>query len=460
MINSILFFVCSLVAGVVLFPVLIYWAKSKSIGLDAPDSLRKRHAGEIPRLGGIPIMMVVMASTVAVLVLRPDVVGEWTPIVVCSLLIFLLGLWDDLRPLPAKVKFIGQILIALAGYSMGLGIDKMTYPGGNFTTDLNAWSLPVTLFWLIAIPNIINLIDGFDGLAGGLGLFMAVTLGVVAFSTEQLPVAWFCFSLAGVLIAFLMFNFPPAKIFLGDGGAYLIGFCIAALSLNSSNKGSVAAVLFVTVVALGLPILDTLLAMIRRTFRGYPLFHADDEHIHHRLQNLGLSKRRILLTIYGVCVVLSLVGLSIFWSQGRTLPIAMGVVFLLALFAVRYLRYFSTWDDVQRVFSNTGEKRSSVRYALLQASIMKLEVDRCRSEGEFWQVFETALMRVGLSRHPLQGNRTSCEISLSYNGDEPLVLRAQTTEDLTEAHWRRVAQCFAPAYRKAQEKWHSHASLD
>ncbi len=452
MINSLLFFFASIVAGLLLYPALIAWAQRSAMGLDAPDSLRKKHTAPIPRLGGVPVMIVLLLCTAALMFLRPEVMGEWSVVIGCATLIFSMGLWDDIRPLSAKVKFLGQIGVALLAYSMGLQVDKVTYPGGNFTTDLGVWSLPITVFWLIAIPNIVNLIDGFDGLAGGLGLFMSVTLGVVAFASEQLPVAWFSFTLAGVLVAFLMFNFPPAKIFLGDGGAYLVGFCIAALSLRSSNKGSVAAVLFVTVVALGLPILDTTLALLRRALRGFPLFHADDEHIHHRLEKLGLSKRRILLMVYGVCVVLSLVGLSIFWSQGRTMPIAIGVVFLLAAFAVHYLRYFTGWQDFQKLFGTSGGRRKVVRYALLQARLMDMEVDRCETPGEFQSVLLTALRRVGLEEGSA-GVGKECEVRLSYNGDQPLVLHAPSANEDNAAHWRRIAHCFAPAWKKAHEKW-------
>src|SRR5260370_42602840 len=124
---------------------------------------------------------------------------------------------------------------------------------------------------------------------------MAVTLGRVGLHNEQLAVAYYAFTLAGALRGFLVFNFPPAKIYLGDGGAYLIGFTIAALSLTSSNKGSVAAVLFVTLVALGVPILDTTFALLRRGLRGYPLFRADDEHFHHKLELIGFYTPTILL---------------------------------------------------------------------------------------------------------------------------------------------------------------------
>ena len=275
----------------------------RGIGVDEAIAARKRHVGKISRLGGLPIILALTLGIMVILAKRPQYSGQWFPILLGSALMFGLGFWDDLKALGARNKFIGQILIASLCYWLGLSIEQMTYPGGGWKVELGGWSAPLTILWLIAVPNIVNLIDGFDGLAGGLGVFMSVTLGIVGLFAEQYPVAWYSFTMAGALLGFLLFNFPPAKIFLGDGGAYLIGFSIAALSLTSSNKGSIAAVLLVTIVALGVPILDTTFAMARRAFRGFPLFHADDEHIHHRLEDLGFSKRRIVLGLYGICVV-------------------------------------------------------------------------------------------------------------------------------------------------------------
>jgi UDP-GlcNAc:undecaprenyl-phosphate GlcNAc-1-phosphate transferase len=113
-----------------------------------------------------------------------------------------IGLWDDLKPLGAKMKLGGQILTATLVYWMGLDIERVSYPGGAWSVDLGSWSYPVTIFWLIAVPNIVNLIDGFDGLATGLGVFMAVTLGIVAIYNEQLAVAWYAFTMAGALLGF------------------------------------------------------------------------------------------------------------------------------------------------------------------------------------------------------------------------------------------------------------------
>ena len=452
MILSLCFFGLGFLISFLTTPLVIRLARN-GIGLDEANSTRKRHSIPTPRLGGMPIMLALSLGLLIILTAKPSYSADWFPILFGSVLMFGLGLWDDFQPIGAKKKFAGQIAIATLVYWLGLSIDRVTYPGGAWSVELKSWSAPVTIFWLIAVPNIVNLIDGFDGLAGGLGLFMAVTLGIVGLLAEQLPVAWYAFTMAGALLAFLCFNFPPAKIFLGDGGAYLIGFCIAAMSLTSSNKGSIAAVLLVTIVALGIPILDTSLALMRRALRGFPLFHADDEHIHHRLENLGFSKRRIVLGMYGICVVLSVVGLSIVWSQGRTIPIAIGFIFLLAMFALRYLHLIRSWDDLLRRIERLVGRRRVVRYALLQAQLMELEVDRCSNPEEFWPIFHQALQRVGLVEDPREMKDNYHVIQVKYNGTTPWTLHAPTF-GATKFEWQRIAECFQPTYVKAKTKWH------
>jgi len=453
MILSLLLFLLGFCICVLLTPWVIRLAMRGNIGLDAPDETRKRHEVPIPRLGGMPIICALSIGLLLILGTRPDCATSFFPVLLGSLCMCGLGLWDDFKALGARKKLIGQLVIACMVYWMGLRIDRVTYPGGAWSVNLGVTlSLIVTVFWLIALPNVVNLIDGFDGLAGGLGLFMAVTLGIAGWLNEQLPVAWYAFTMAGALLGFLVFNFPPARIYLGDGGAYLIGFCIAALSLASSNKGSIAAVMLVTIVGLGVPILDTTFAIVRRGIRGFPLFHADDEHIHHRLSDLGFSKRRIVLGVYGICVVLSLIALSIIWSQGRTIPIAIGAVFLLAIFALRYLHYVRSFaavgDQIERLFA----RRRTVRYALLQAQILDLEVDRCGESAEFWPIFNQSLRRVGFLEDGEWTEEEALPIHVKYNGSKPWTLHAP--RDIgTSAEWQRIADCFRPIYVKAIAKW-------
>ena len=156
-------------------------------------------------------MLSISLGLCVILFLQPDSATNWFPILLGSLLMYGLGLWDDLRPLGARVKLAGQIFTASLVYWLGLSIDKVSYPGGGWSVNLGAWSYFVTVGWLIAVPNIINLIDGFDGLAGGLGIFLASTLGIVALHNEQLAVAWYAFTIAGSLLGFLMFNLPAGE---------------------------------------------------------------------------------------------------------------------------------------------------------------------------------------------------------------------------------------------------------
>ncbi len=452
MIYSACFFLLGWMITVVLTPSVIRICQ-RGFGMDDPNETRKTQAAPVPRLGGAPIVIAAMAGLALNFSIDPKATVNWAPLLVGSVLMYGLGFWDDLKPLGARKKLIGQILVASLVWWMGLSIDKVSYPGSRWSVQLDEWSYFVTVFWLIAVPNIINLIDGFDGLAGGLGLFLAMTLGIVAIHNEQLEVAYYAFTIAGALMGFLVYNFPPARIYLGDGGAYMIGFTIAALSLNSSNKGSVAAVLLVTIVALGIPILDTTFALVRRAVRGYPIFHADDEHFHHRLERLGLTKQRALMAFYAIAVVFSLLGLSIVWSQGRTLPVAIGAVFVMAIVALRYFHQVGTWKDLLLRARRTLSRRDQVRYALLQAQVLELELDRCQSSEEFWVVFEHTLRRVGFT----QPGEAASEVTVNvrYNGSTPWTLHASRAHgNINE--WQRLAECFRPIYARAKAKWQTN----
>jgi UDP-GlcNAc:undecaprenyl-phosphate GlcNAc-1-phosphate transferase len=449
MIRACWFFVLGWIVSVFFIPWM-FKVSRRGIGLDDPNETRKRQDVPVSRLGGLPIVLSLLAGMTINWWTDPKPSVDWAPLLVGSIMMYGLGLWDDLKPLGARKKLIGQIVIASVVYFMGLSIDRVTYPGARWSVELGQMSYFVTVFWLIAVPNLVNLIDGFDGLAGGLGLVMSMTLGMVAVHNEQLEVAGYAFTMAGALLGFLVFNFPPAKIYLGDGGAYLIGFTIAALSLSSSNKASVAAVLLVTVVALGIPILDTTFALVRRALRGYPIFGADDEHFHHRLQKLGLTKERILIAFYSIAVVFSLLGLSIIWSQGRSLPIAISAVFVLAIFALRFFHQIGTWEDLRRKADRVFGRRRQVRYALVQAQLLELELDRCVSAEEFWEIFDTALGRVGFTRPGEVPDEMT--VKVKYNGASPWTLFAPTTKGNAE-EWQRLAECFRPVYARAKAKW-------
>lgn len=447
---AIIFALSGFVFTVLTVPWLVALSQ-RGWGIDQSEIHRKNHAGRISRVGGLPLygaflLMMVAGTTYAPSELRPG----YSAIALCGSLMFGLGFWDDLKPLGAKIKLLGQIIVACLAYLIGLRINLFTYPIGNFILDLGPWSFPITIFWLIAIPNIVNLIDGFDGLAAGLGLLLCVTLGVVAWQSEQPISAWVSFGLAGALAGFLFFNFPPAKIYLGDGGAYLIGFCVAGFSLEGSHKGSIAAALMVTIVALGLPILDTTFALVRRAIRGVPIFRGDREHIHHQLEQLGFSKRRVVLGMYAVCVALNMVGLSVFWSKGRTLPIAAGFIFVLALVAMRYLGYVTNFRSVRHQIQASLGRRDLMQYAVLQGELMKLEVDRAADADQFWSRFIEALDRTGLTLDRKTAEHTVVLRTIAQEQEVRLELGASGN---SAAYWQRIADCFQRAFALGNQRW-------
>lgn len=445
-----LFFLCIGFGVALATTPLVIELANRGFGVDKADEERKRHKTPVSRLGGAPILLAILIPSVLVWFL---VVGSRSieiPVVVGAILMFGLGFWDDIKRIGARKKLAGQFLIATVVYVLGLKIDQVTYPGQNWSLELGFWSYPVTVIWLVALPNIINLIDGFDGLASGLGMFMAMTLGIVGLLANHWIIAFYAFSLAGALLGFLAFNFPPAKIFLGDGGAYLIGFCVAGLSA-SSHKGSVAAVMMVTMVVLGIPILDTALAILRRGLRGLPLFRADDEHLHHKIEDLGFSKPRIVLGAYAVCVVLSVVGLSIVWSQGKTIPIAIGTIFLMVLFVMRYVHLIRSWSDLRHKLDLIISRRRAVRYALLQAELMEHEIERYEDARSFWPIFEDALERIGFV--PSREIDTAVFlIELGRHGSPRWKLAAPRNQG-TKREWQQIAECLYPVYLKAKKKW-------
>ncbi|MEZ5299052.1 MAG: MraY family glycosyltransferase [Verrucomicrobiales bacterium] len=428
--------------------------------MDRADSYRKTHDGEILRLGGLPIFIALVCACALIALRVEGFLREWWPVLLCNALLFGIGFWDDLKPLGARVKLCGQVAVALIGVALGMDVEILISPftsNAFITISLGSLSVLFTLAWLIAIPNIVNLIDGMDGLASGLGFFLCLTMGIVGYQMmpEKVEVTWISMAMAGALLGFLCFNFPPARIFLGDGGAYLIGFFVASVSLQSSNKGAIAASLLVVIVALGLPILDTAFAIIRRGLRGMPLFRGDAEHIHHRLVSLGFSKNTALITMYAVCALLSLIGLSILWSKGLTLPIAGAAFFILALVGARYLGYVKSWAQFRKQVRIALARRQDTQYAMRHGLLLEMEIDRCAGPEEFWALFEASLRRLGFAEttpEVLQNKRDFRLLSLYVHRQRPWIL-AYPRSQHDAKNWKTLAECLQPAYTQALMKW-------
>ena len=284
----------------------VIWLAKKTGALDKPDA-RKVHKNPIPRIGGLGIYLAFMAAMAAVLLMvevDAEVRQEITGLMVGGSLIVALGLVDDYTNLPAKVKLLGQIVAAcvlVLGFEVR--IDFITDPFGDYLF-LEFLAVPATIFWIVGLTNTVNLIDGLDGLAAGVSSIAAVTIFLVALQQGFMLVAVLTAALAGAAFGFLYYNFNPARIFMGDTGSMFLGFMLSGISVVGVMKSAAIVALVVPILALGLPILDTTFAIVRRWLAGEPIMKPDKGHLHHRLLNLGFTQRQAVLLMYVISAVL------------------------------------------------------------------------------------------------------------------------------------------------------------
>lgn len=306
--------VAAFVGAALLTPLTRDLARAAGL-VDASDGARKTHPEPVPRIGGVAVffglLLGVLAIDVgfgggAVLFTRPMlVVGAG------GAAMFALGIVDDLWSMSARYKLVGQVLIATAVYAAGLRVTELSLPFAGVLELPTAIGFVFTAAWIVGITNAFNLIDGMDGLAAGAAIFALVTMCAVAIVNGQTGTAWLTIALAGAALGFLLYNFHPATIFLGDSGSLFLGYMLGATGLMSSQKSPTAVAVAVPIIALGLPVMDTLIAVVRRFLRGQPIFAADRGHIHHRLLNVGNSPRRVALMLYAACAFLAISGVAL-----------------------------------------------------------------------------------------------------------------------------------------------------
>ena len=309
-------FVAGLVVCYVLTPLIRRLAVRVG-AVDRPDQ-RKVHKGLIPRMGGLAIYL---GFVVAVLLTDMEMNREMIGLLVGGTFIVLVGIIDDIYQIPAKYKLLGQIAAACILVLFGIKIKWLVYPGSGEYFYMDSFSVPATILWVVSMTNALNLIDGLDGLAAGVAAIASVTVFIVAVHSEFYPVAIMMAALAGANFAFIKYNFNPATVFMGDTGSMFVGYMMAAIAVFGVVKSAAAAALLVPAVALGLPIIDTFLAIVRRYSHGRPIFKPDRGHLHHRLLEAGFSHKQAVLLLYLVSIALSAGALiftkgSGFWGLG------------------------------------------------------------------------------------------------------------------------------------------------
>lgn len=302
-------YVVAFILALVITYFLTPYVKNLAIrlgALDAPDA-RKVHKTPIPRMGGLAIYVGFVVAVLSSIHLSQEIIG----LLVGGTVILIVGIVDDMVQLSAKVKLFGQIVAAAVLILFDIRIDWLTNPFGDMVY-VEYLSIPITLFWVVALTNTVNLIDGLDGLAAGVSTIAAVTILLVALQQNSFIVAVLTAALAGSAFGFLQHNFNPAKIFMGDTGSMFLGYMLAAISVLGAVKSAATIALIVPIVALGLPIMDTAFAIIRRYSNGQPIFKPDKGHLHHRLLEMGLSQKQAVLLMYVIsgCLGLSAIALT------------------------------------------------------------------------------------------------------------------------------------------------------
>lgn len=298
----------------------------KAGALDAPDA-RKVHTRPIPRMGGLAIYLGFILAVLVTMQPSREIVG----LLLGGTTILALGIVDDLKQLSAKVKFLGQICAALVLIAFNVRIEWLTNPFGDMIY-LEYLAIPITVLWVVGLTNTVNLIDGLDGLAAGVSTIASVTILLVAIQQNLWEIAIITAALAGSSLGFLHHNFNPAKIFMGDTGSLFLGFMLAGVSILGTVKSAATIALVVPIVALGLPIMDTAFAIIRRYSSGRSILKPDKGHLHHRLLEMGLTQKQAVLLMYVIsgCLGLSAIALTEV-NQGY------GAVIILLLLACAFI---------------------------------------------------------------------------------------------------------------------------
>ena len=356
-------FVIALFSSLVLTPLIRRF--STRLGwLDVPRDNRRVHHRAIPKSGGLAILASVLIALLVLplvdnLVTQALVRDRWQVLMVFApaIVVLLVGLYDDIRGTNALVKFLGLAIAGTIFFIMGGRVENLSLPFFDSIHLPAVVSYFATILWIVGVTNAFNLIDGIDGLAAGAGLFSSLVVLSVSLMLGHPHVTVIALVLSGALIGFLRYNFNPASIFLGDSGSLFIGFTLAAISLQGSQKASTAVAIAIPLMTFGLPVIDTGFSMVRRFLSGKPLFQGDKEHIHHMLLARGWSQRRAVFVLYAVCAALGLFSLFFVNETGRLTGLILLVVGSAIVLAVGRLRYHEVDEMKASMKRNLGERR-------------------------------------------------------------------------------------------------------
>ena len=378
-------------------PVVIRLARR--VGALDHGSVRGVHKQPMPRIGGVAIFFAAMCMITSVLFLDNRIGQTFqrvhlqlSTLLGVSVFVFLVGLIDDLRGLPAKIKLLVEIVAAGVLCHVGIEITALEITNG-YVIHLGPLACPLTVLWIVGITNAVNLTDGLDGLAAGVSAVACAVIAIFAIYSQLSIMAVIMLALLGGLCGFLFYNFNPAKTFMGDCGSLFVGFMIASSSVMCMTKSSAMVGLALPILALGIPIFDTFFAMLRRFLERRSLFAPDRSHFHHKLIDLGLTQRHAVTFIYAATA--GAAGLGLFMLVRRDTGAVVVFVCTLLLLALLFrvvgaVRFRATLLGLQVTYASARQRKREQR----TFEDLQLSFRRVRNEGEWWSVVCDAARRM------------------------------------------------------------------
>ena len=321
--------------------------------VDVPRDNRRMHKVPIPRLGGLAIFLGFMVSVL----IFAEIDTEMQGILIGAVIIVILGVIDDIKSLPAKLKLVVQICAALCAVLHGVAIQVINNPNifsDNPYWELGWWSYPISVIWIVAITNSVNLIDGLDGLADGVSTIGALTMLILAVMLEEWEISILCGALVGACVGFIPYNLNPAKIFMGDTGSTFLGFMLGTVSVIGLFKLYAMISFIVPFIILGFPIFDTVSAFTRRILKGQNPMKADRSHTHHKLIDMGMNQKQAVATLYMVAGVLGLCAVMIVSSGYVKVILSVAALIATACTAARIARYPHNHHPAEGAKPNAG----------------------------------------------------------------------------------------------------------
>lgn len=410
--------------GLVLSYLLTAVARQIAPGLgfiDRPDCGRKAHAQPTPLLGGLALLLGLLGTTGLGAAMNygwlNGTVDRWgfvTAVLMSAAAFGAVGLLDDRYSLRPRTKLLWQILAALPFVLWGRSVESVHLLGLH--VELAGWGASFTVLWLVACANAVNLLDGMDGLAGTFGLIVAVSVALHSGLRDQFALLSLSLLISACLLGFLLHNWPPARIFLGDSGSLSIGFLVGALSLESGLKTATGLALSIPLVLISVPVFDTLMAIVRRKLSGRSIGRADRAHIHHLLQARGLSSQQSLIVISGLCISMAAATLLSAWFQNDIYAVVICLTVISALIVARVFGYDETRLVWRRVRGATRLLNETTRWFRWESILARFELEGTAA-GECWDVLTRCAADCGAAQLEFSGWSPEGELvqSLTWN---------------------------------------------